>query len=336
MFRANAWTTIALLLTVNNARAAAPPPTIQAAVQRALPLLLNGAKGHIRKRDCFACHNQALAVLALDTARNRGFVVRDKDITEQLDHITTFLNTNRENYLKGRGQGGQADTAGYALATLEWGGGKASATTSAVVEYLLQFKKDVDHWTPSGDRPPSEASHFTTTFVALRGLRKWGPAKQKERIAKRIDTVRGWLRKTAARDTEDRVFRLLSLREAGVPDREVHSAARDLLKTQRADGGWGQIERMDSDAYATGSALFALHQAGALASTDAEYRRGVAFLMKSQLPDGSWLIRSRSRPFQTYYESGFPHGKNQFISMAATGWAVTALALACPKTPLSK
>jgi hypothetical protein len=46
------------------------------------------------------------------------------------------------------------------------------------------------------------------------------------------------------------------------------------------------------------------------------------------LPDGSWLVRSRSRPFQTYFETGFPHGKDQWISSAATGWATTALALA--------
>ena len=41
----------------------------------------------------------------------------------------------------------------------------------------------------------------------------------------------------------------------------------------------------------------------------------------------SW---SRSKPFQPYFESGFPHGKDQFVSMAASGWATVALALACP------
>ena len=107
-------------------------------------------------------------------------------------------------------------------------------------------------------------------------------------------------------------------------------AARELLKGQRPDGGWAQKGGMDSDAYATGSALVALHQAGGLATSDPVYRRGVTFLLKTQREDGSWLVHTRSRPFQTYYESGFPHGKDQFISMAASGWATTALALACP------
>jgi hypothetical protein len=320
-----------LLMWANGAQAEAPLPSVKAAIDKALPLLVKGAKGHIAKRTCFACHNQAFSLLALTTARERGFSVSDEHLQEQMKFIATFLGKNRDNYRKGRGQGGQADTAGYALLTLEWGGWKADATTEAVVEYLLLHKKDRNHYPPISNRPPSEASPFTTTYVALRGLRKWGTAGQQERIAKRIDTVRGWLLKAPAKDTEDRVFRLWALREVGVKGKDLQSAVQDLLKTQRKDGGWGQLDRLDSDAYATGSALVVLHRAGGLATSDKAYQRGVAFLLKSQLKDGSWRVRSRSRPFQTYFESGFPHGKDQFISMAATGWAVTALALAHPE-----
>jgi hypothetical protein len=32
-------------------------------------------------------------------------------------------------------------------------------------------------------------------------------------------------------------------------------------------------------------------------------------------------------PIQPYFESGFPHGRNQFISAAGTNWAAMALAL---------
>ena len=121
MLRASAGISIALLLASANAGpGAAPPPPVQAAVTRALPLLVKGAKGHIARRSCFACHNQAIAVLALTTARDHGFAVRDEDVAEQLRFVAAFLDTNRDNYRKGKGQGGQADTAGYALLTLEW------------------------------------------------------------------------------------------------------------------------------------------------------------------------------------------------------------------------
>jgi hypothetical protein len=105
---------------------------------------------------------------------------------------------------------------------------------------------------------------------------------------------------------------------------------KELARTQRADGGWGQLDNLDSDAYATGSALVALHLAGGLSTQSGVYQRGLGFLLKSQREDGSWLVKSRSKPFQPYYESGFPHGDDQFISMAASGWAVTALALTFP------
>ena len=101
---------------------------------------------------------------------------------------------------------------------------------------------------------------------------------------------------------------------------------------QRADGGWSQLPTLASDAYATGQALVALHTAGQVTSSDALYQRGVSFLMRTQHTDGSWLVRSRAVPFQPYKESGFPHGKDQWISAAGTSWATMALSLTAPKS----
>ena len=55
------------------------------------------------------------------------------------------------------------------------------------------------------------------------------------------------------------------------------------------------------------------------------------YLLSKQLTDGSWLVTSRSKPIQSYFESGYPHGTNQFISISAASWATTALTLALPK-----
>ena len=136
--------------------------------------------------------------------------------------------------------------------------------------------------------------------------------------------------RTPAQDTEDRVFRLRAVQELGCPAADVRAAAQELIGTQQPDGGWAQRDGMESDAYATGTALAALHQAAGLAPDDPVYRRGVRFLLATQLEDGSWHVRSRSKPFQLYFESGFPHGKDQFISLAASSWATTAVMLALP------
>lgn len=319
--------------------AAVPPDqaTLRAAVAKALPLLTAGARGSAEKRkNCFTCHNQALPVIALTTAQTRGFTVDAEQLRQQLEFTAAHLARNRTNYLVGKGQGGQALTAGYALLALEHGGWRPDTNTAAVVEYLLRWQKDLDYWKPQSIRPPSEASLFTMNYVGLRALKTFGTAEQQERIAQRTAQVRAWMLKTPAKDTEDRVFRLRALQVAGAAANELQRAVGELLKAQRDDGGWAQLADLPSDAYATGSALVALHEAGGLATSEAAYQRGLAWLLTAQQPDGSWRVKTRSTPIQAYYESGYPHGEDQFISITAAGWATTALALALPKVPGGK
>lgn len=102
---------------------------------------------------------------------------------------------------------------------------------------------------------------------------------------------------------------------------------RELIAIQRPNGGWGQTETLGSDAYATGEALYALHQAG-MATTHDVYRRGVEFLLRTQMDDGSWLAKTRAAGFQPYFESGFPSGHDQWISQSGTSWAAIALSYA--------
>src|SRR5216117_2062132 len=212
--------------------------TIKAAVVKSLPLLETGTRGSMDKRkQCFTCHNQALPVMALTTARSHGITIDAENLWHQVQFTADFLARNRTNYLDGKGQGGQALTAGYALWTLEMGGWKSDGTTGAVAEYLLKFQNDLNHWKPQTVRPPSEESWFTVSYVALRGLKMFGTTGQQERISQRTAEVRQWMLKTAARETEDRVFRLRSLHVADAAKDEIRGAARELLKTQRADGG---------------------------------------------------------------------------------------------------
>jgi hypothetical protein len=308
---------------------ATPPEAIREAAVKSLTLLQKSAAEYTVHRKCFSCHHQALPVLAIASAKARGFEINGKELQRQLEFTADFLAKNRENYQQGKGQGGQADTAGYALLTLDAGGWKADTTTAAVVDYLLQRDKERDHWRPVSQRPPSEASAFTTTYLALHALKKYAPPEKQKAVDARFEKARKWLTSAQAKDTEDTVFRLLALKLVDADAKIVEAAAQELVKNQRHAGGWSQTDKLDGDAYATGSALFALQQTGALSPKEELYQRGVKFLLKTQLADGSWHVRSRSKPFQTYFESGFPHGKDQFISSAASSWATIALTLAC-------
>jgi hypothetical protein len=97
------------------------------------------------------------------------------------------------------------------------------------------------------------------------------------------------------------------------------------LADQRTDGGWAQLPTLSSDAYATGQALVALRESGAITANDPAYKRGAQFLLDTQFADGSWYVKTRALPIQPYFETGFPFGHDQFISAAATNWATQAL-----------
>ena len=122
-------------------------------------------------------------------------------------------------------------------------------------------------------------------------------------------------------------MRLLGLVWAGVEAPLIQPAAAKLASVQRADGGWAQLDTLSSDAYATGQVLYALYTAKALSGNP--LNKAVSFLIQTQLADGTWHVRSRAYPLQTkYFDTGFPHGRDQWISAAGTSWACIGLSLA--------
>jgi hypothetical protein len=192
---------------------------------------------------------------------------------------------------------------------------------------LLRLTQRADgHW-PSVYRPPSEASEFTATALSLRGIQLYGTPRFRAADDRAVRAAATWLANSTPRATEDYAFRVFGLTWAAADVAVRRSALRDLVAPQSGDGGWAQLPSLTSDAYATGQSLAALAEAG-MSPTDPVYRRGVRYLLDTQLPDGSWLVKSRAHATQAYFETGFPHGANQFISAAATNWATQALVLA--------
>lgn len=312
-------------LAAESSEAEATAPR-QAAL-RALQLLEAAAAGSADQRTCFTCHSQAMPVLAILQAEHAGLEIDRENLQRQIKHTADHLRRGREDYMQGRGQGGKADTAGYALWTLSAGRFQDPETTAPVVDWLMDQQQQSGRWKRSSDRPPSEASHFTTTYLALRAITSFAADNQRQRVDRQVDAARAWLVRATAKETEDRVFRLLALQLSEADADVITAAADDLLATQRDDGGWGQTDQLASDAYATGSALYALAQVDRLCGRDDAYLAGIDFLVDNQREDGSWHVASRSRPFQTYYETGFPHGPDQFISTSATAWAALAILL---------
>jgi hypothetical protein len=81
-----------------------------------------------------------------------------------------------------------------------------------------------------------------------------------------------------------------------------------------------------------------MNEAGNLPTGSATYKRGLSFLLNTQAADGSWHVKSRIyHPYPVsppYFETGFPYGHDQFISAAATSWAIMAISRSLPKRSL--
>jgi hypothetical protein len=175
-------------------------------------------------------------------------------------------------------------------------------------------------------RPPLSAeSSIPDTAMSARVMNLYtAPAAAQDAETKGA-RARAYLLTAKPWSGDDYAYRLLGLMWTGASPEQIRSAAIDLGKQQRPDGGWAQNPYMSSDAYETGLSLWALTSADPSAVDSAVYRRGVNYLMRMQEKDGSWHVRSRAFGFQPYFESGFPHGHDQWISMAATAWAALAL-----------
>jgi squalene cyclase len=169
--------------------------------------------------------------------------------------------------------------------------------------------------------------------MMIRAFQTYAPRARRAEFGERTRRAAAWLHAAPAKTTTDAAMKLLGLAWAGAAADWRKKAAKDLLGRQRGDGGWGGNAHLESDAYSTGQALYALLAADSIKASAPEARRGVRFLLDTQQPDGSWLVRSRAVKFQPYFDGGFPHGHDQWVSAAGTGWAVMALARSGEEQP---
>ena len=182
----------------------------------------------------------------------------------------------------------------------------STALTDAMVVALASRQQPDGSWEDGeGIRPPLNGNVFVSTATAVRALTGFGPAAYRAEIAQRVTRARAFLLGTPVTDTQDHAFKLLGLVWSQAPRHEVDRARLALAALQRPDGGWGQMPTLAADAYATGQALYALHTAGVRAD-DPIYRRGAAYLLQTQLEDGTWFVRTRAFGVQPYLRNRFP------------------------------
>ena len=314
-----------------------PPPgrdgtaDARLAVSRSVSLLLTSSPPMYETRRCFTCHHNTLPAEAAALARRKGIPVDEGLAHKNLDDILAVFRPAAGPAMQAQANipGGMALTVGYGLMALAAEGYPLDKITASMIHWALATQMPDGSWLGNGiNRPPSESSTVSHTAIAVRGLTLYPIPGRKPQLDRALQKAQQWLLTAETPSAEDRAMRLMGLVWTKASD-SVKAAIQDIVQRQAASGGWSQLPQLDPDAYATGLSLVALHEAGTPV-TDDVYRKGVHFLLTSQYPDGSWLVRTRSFPIQPYFESGFPFGRHQWISAAGTAWAAQAITLTLP------
>ena len=301
--------------------------TPRAAIEKALPLLYQGGREFFKRSGCTSCHHNMLPALAFSRARAKGIPVNADEVRRNYQQSLAWARGSQQGLLQDIAFPGENTTPSYLLWQLEADGHRRDLVTDAVVHQLASGQGSDGSWRVVGSRPPLEATPVTPTALVIRALRTYEIPGRKAEFDMRIHRAVHWLVQYRARTSEEKAMRLLGLTWSGAKSSFIREAAAQLAAAQRPDGGWAQLDTLSSDAYATGQALYALNTAGQL--RDETLQKGVRFLLDTQLEDGSWHVRSRSYPVQpNYFDTGFPHGRDQWISAAGTSWACIALSLA--------
>ena len=325
----------ASMMVVTCVAASEALPSTHSAVEHGLRLLQNEAFQWKETRKCAACHHAATMIWAFNEARAAGYSIDEEklsaitswafmdmktnSVTEQapprdvlnLGWVYVLLSAESSPEFKASFQSNDQRSPNDPVAD------KEPQTLFSARQTLLRqiIKKQVadGSWGhPLDHRVPLDGPAEDITILCRLALLQSGDKSKS--VIDCINNAGTWL--GANHDTgsrQARNFRLLMDVCEGKPAAELKAALDSIRAEQNEDGGWSQTPTMESDAYATGQALYVLSRAGVGPQT-AEVKRGVEFLRRTQREDGSWPMTSRV------------HSKNlNPITTAGAAWAVLGL-----------
>jgi hypothetical protein len=295
-------------------------------ITKALAASRGPATKFLQTGGCLSCHAQHLNGLAVSAAKPLG-IQAAYELEAREAHATALLRGSIEQQLF-QVQDPLSGVDAQQFSPMQMAGSESAPTlaTDSLVHHIAGMQRKEGDWPNYGVvRPPLEDGGFSHTAKRIRALSLYAIPARKSEFDERIARAAAWLQQAEPRTTEDRTMQILGIAWAG--RKAPADRVEQLVARQGSDGGWGQTDNLPADAYATGEALWALHESGMPAS-DSVYRRGVDYLLRTQQEDGTWHVTTRAFGFQPYFQSGFPYGHDQWISQAGTALATIALTFA--------
>jgi squalene-hopene/tetraprenyl-beta-curcumene cyclase len=258
------------------------------AAHKGFTYLANASIEWTKRNNCFGCHVQAVTMEALTAAKHHQYDVKPSDI----DAMTRAL-------MMGVTAGGHA--TGVAFQGAAWARYDKymdEKQTKQLLQYadeLMRIQAEDGSIVDDDARLPITGGTMQTTYQAAQTWRQAYARTANDRYlspmakAERFLTRRSESWKSAEGVyVQDLSFALLGLASAGVTRSEPASMRlqRMILSRQNKDGGWA-LDGKNSDAFATGQAIYALKVAG-FSDSDAAISSALTFLLSKQSEDGAW------------------------------------------------
>jgi len=131
-------------------------PATRDAVARALPILQKSASTFVEKRACFSCHHNALSILTLHLARDRGFSI-DATVLSKVEQ-KTFRELQNPNALDDAVQAANLSdptpNESLLLMAAHASGLPRDTVTAVIAQRMATWQRD-SHWVTSDFRPDS-------------------------------------------------------------------------------------------------------------------------------------------------------------------------------------
>jgi hypothetical protein len=297
--------------------APADPPARTTPEARAVAFLAREVPRWASENRCYSCHNNGDAARALYAALGRGLSVP----------ASSLADTNRwlarpEGWDRNGGDGPFSDKR---LARIQFTVALASAVEAGQVvdrrPLLLAARRLADEQEPDGSWRLDDAGSLGTPATYGRPLatslvRDALRVADSTGFAASIDRAGSWLRRREVKTTLDASSILLAAGRDADPAWEAprRRALAWLRRAQSDDGGWGPYINAPPEPFDTAAALLALVRSPDEADLRPLVRRGRAFLIAAQGPDGAWTETTRPPGAESYAQR-----------LSTSGWATLAL-----------
>jgi hypothetical protein len=284
---------------------------------RAVAYLVREVPRWSQENKCYSCHNNGDAARALFAAKRLGFDVPDAALRDTIDWLTKPDGWDMN--------GGEGEFSDKRLARIQFAAALHLAVETGLVKDrrpLAQAAQIVARDQDDDGAWPSDTSGHAGSPVTYGRVLATVRARDTLRAAlsdgfqSQIERADGWLHRVEPRNVVDAAAVLWASEadDSQIAVTQRQSALSLLRKGQSTDDGWGPYVSSPPEPFDTALVVLTLARRSDQKETRTMIERGRAFLVASQLPDGSWPETTRPAGAVSYAQR-----------ISTTGWATLAL-----------